>query len=82
MGQACACDVFFCRVGLLAGSVAISVGNDSSDVLMRESKHLWQEVVLVEVFQVVNVICRSQVVCGHLLDLVQDPLVLDKTLPE
>ena len=49
---------------------------------MREGKHLRQKVVLVEVFQVVDLIERALVLLRHVLDLVKDLLVVDKARPE
>ena len=49
---------------------------------MREGKHLRQQVVLVEVFQVVDLIERALVLLGNVLDLVKDLLVVDKARPE
>ena len=49
---------------------------------MWEGKHLWQQVVLVEVFQVVDLIEGALVLLGNVLDLVQDLLVVDKARPE
>ena len=49
---------------------------------MREGKHLRQQVVLVEVFQVVDLIERALVLLRHVLDLVKDLLVVDKARPE
>ena len=55
---------------------------DAGHILMREGKHLRQQVVLVEVFQVVDLIERALVLLGNVLDLVQDLLVVDKARPE
>ena len=49
---------------------------------MWEGKHLRQQVVLVEVFQVVDLIERALVLLGNVLDLVKDLLVVDKARPE
>ena len=51
-------------------------------ILVWERKHLRQQVVLVEVFQVVNLVERALVLLRHVLNLVENLLVLDKTRPE
>ena len=56
------------RAGWLVGVGAIIC--DASDVLMREREHLRQQVVLVEVLQVVDLVERSLVLVGYILDLV------------
>ena len=52
--------------------------SDAGHILMWEGKHLRQQVVLVEVFQVVDLIERALVLLRHVLDLVKDLLVVDK----
>ena len=60
---------------------AVVVG-DTGDVLVRERKHLRQQVVFVEVFQVVYLVERALVLLGRLLDLIEDFFIFRKTHPE
>ena len=60
----------------------VVVGDDAGDVLVRERKHLRQQVVLVEVLHVVDRGQRLEVVLGYALNLPKDPLILDETRPE
>ena len=48
---------------------------------MRECKHLWQEIILIEILKIVNLVEWSEVFRGCVLDLSQNPLILDKTCP-
>ena len=63
--------VFF--LGLLISVVHWLIGAivcDTSYVLMREREHLGQQIILVEVLQVVDLVERSLVLIGYILDLV------------
>ena len=60
----------------------VVVGDDAGDVLVRERKHLRQQVVLVEVLHVVDRGQRLEVVLGYALNLPKDPLILHETRPE
>ena len=65
IGYKLAISVFFgCNALLL-----VLVGNDAGYVLMRECKHLWQQVVLIEIFEIVDLIERAQVFRCRVLDL-------------
>ena len=61
---------------------SVVVGDDAGDVLVREGKHLRQQVVLVEVLHIVDRGQRLEVVLGYALNLSKDPLILDETCPE
>ena len=60
----------------------VVVGDDAGDVLVRERKHLRQQVVLVEVLHVVDRGQRFEVFLGYALNLPKDTLILDETRPE
>lgn len=49
---------------------------------MWKGKHFWQQIVLVEVFHIVDLIEIIDIVLGHILDCAQYFLVVDKTGPE
>ena len=61
---------------------AVIVGDDAGDVLVGESEHLGQEVVLVEVLHVVDGGKALEVVLGNTLYFSKNPLILDETCPE
>ena len=48
----------------------VLASDDTRDVLVREGEHLWQQIVLVEVFQVVNLVQALDVLIVHVLYLV------------
>ena len=51
-------------------------------VLLRESKHLRQDVILVKVLEVIDLVQTLLVVVRYILNLAQDLLVLDENAPE
>ena len=48
---------------------------------MRERKHFRQQVILIEVLEVVDLVERAEVFRCSVLDLCQNPLILDKARP-
>lgn len=48
---------------------------------MRECKHLWKQVILVEILKVVDLVEWAEVIRCSVLDLGQNPLILDEACP-
>ena len=67
---------------MASSSVPVSVGYHSGHILVGEGKHLGQQVVLIEVFEVVDLVESTVVIRGDLLDLIQYSLVVDVACPE
>ena len=66
-------------LGLLALS---SVRDYAGDVLVRKSEHLGQQVVVVKVFQVVDLVENLEVFGGNVLNIGHHLFVVDVTGPE
>ena len=49
---------------------------------MREGKHFGEQIILVEVFKIIDLVDLLQVLIGNVLNLVEDLLVLHKAGPE
>ena len=69
-------------VVLLLLAAFLRIRLDSSYVLVRICEHLGQQVVVVEVFQVVDLIEHAEIVRGHLLDVVQGLFIGEVMVPE
>ena len=70
--------IFFLRRRIIRRSLVCH----SSEVLVWESEHFGQQIILIEIFQVVNLIERPLVLLRHLLNFVQYFLIIDKTCPK
>ena len=49
---------------------------------MWEGKHLWKQIVLIEVFKVVDLVQSPQIIRGHILNLSHHLLIVEETAPE
>ena len=75
--------VFFLFLQISAHRLrSATIVRDASYVLVWEREHLWKQVVLVEVLQVVDLVERSLVLMGYILYLVQYLLIVDKACPK
>ena len=55
---------------------------DASYVLLRESQHFWQQVVVIKVLQVVDGVQNLLIIRRNVLNFIQDILILEETLPK
>ena len=49
---------------------------------MGKREHFWQQVILIEIFQIVNLVQGLLILLRHFLNLVKDFLIIDKTRPK
>ena len=49
---------------------------------MREGKHFWEQVILVEVLEMIDLVDLLKVFVGNVLNLVENLLILYKACPE
>ena len=49
---------------------------------MREGKHFWEQVILVEVLEMIDLVDLLKVFVGNVLNLVENLLILDEACPE
>ena len=62
--------------------LSVLIGDHARHILVRECKHLGQQIVVVEVFQVVDLVEHAQVVLRDILNLLHHFLVLKILLPK
>ena len=66
----------------LATFCSVVIGDDAGDVLVREGKHLRQQVVLIEVLHMVDLVQIFMIFRCQILNGVKDLFILHEARPE